>query len=154
MIRTIPPGTTTLPWIGSLLQIGAAVYASATDLENQGTATNTSLLMSPGMMRHHPGFPKAWVRFTVTGGVVAAYNVSTATGVARNGTGDYTVRFITHFSSSNGYSAHASLIGAGDNFTTMNNSASGSIDVFARDASAGLEETGVSFLCLACFGDQ
>lgn len=144
--------------IWSFDQLAAGVLASATDLENQGTATNTSLLMSPGMMRHHPGMPKAWAKFTITGGVSAAFNVSTATGVTRNGTGNYTVRVTNHFSSATNWGCVQVLLadsGVMDLIPYVETMASTGVTVHARSAGGGGDsETNLTHVHVVMFGDQ
>ena len=136
--------------------LAAAAYASATDMENQATASDTSKLVSPAMFRHHPGFPKAWAKFTPTGGVVAAYNVSTATGITVNGTGDFNVTFITHFSATGNYAGFVSVDASDNDYTGFIESyASNGLQVQTFDSGGGtLADAALLHVNVVCFGDQ
>ena len=127
-------------------------YASATDLEG---ATDLTKIVSPGIAHRHPGVAKAVVHFTITGGVLFAYNVSTATGVLRNGTGDYTLYFTTNFSASDVYVPLGAINGGADGFLTFQSNLVGGIDMRVMDASTGSPtETNVDSVYVVVFGDQ
>lgn len=75
------------------ITVTAAVQA---DME---TASSTTIAVTPGVVKYHPGVPKAWLMYNgVTNSILASYNV---TSVTDNGNGDYTVNFTTAFSSAN-----------------------------------------------------
>lgn len=68
-------------------------YASQANME----ALAATAVVIPSVQHFHPGHCKAWVNFTVSGGVVtvqASYNVS---GVVRDSTGLFTISFTTAF---------------------------------------------------------
>jgi len=68
---------------------------------NQETGTSTTTVVSPGRQQYHPSAAKAWAKCDVSGGVTAAYNLSSVTDVA---TGRCAMNLTTAFSSAN-YSA-------------------------------------------------
>jgi hypothetical protein len=80
---------------------GTAVATQA----QQETATATNVLVTPGRQQYHPGHPKGWVVFGVTGNILSSYNVASITDV---GTGRATVVWDVDFSSAN-YSAICTL---------------------------------------------
>ena len=116
-----------------------------------------------GSINKHLASAKAWVKFTVTGGVVKAYNVSTSTGVTHPGTGDWTVSFTKDFSSTTGYTSfantetYATFSPGFSNlcFCVLEDSASGSIRIRSIEGNLGAySETAVAYVNLVCFGEQ
>jgi len=77
-------------------------------------ASDTNAAVVPGLVQHHPGVAKAWVRFASPSTVAGSHNV---TSVSRLNEGRYQVNFTTAFSSAN-YCAVAS---AGDNTPSDSN---------------------------------
>ena len=76
--------------------INPAISTATQAQQEAGTAT--AAYVAPATQQYHPSAPKAWVRFTVSGGTVtvaASYNV---TGVARNAINDFTITFTVAFS--------------------------------------------------------
>lgn len=81
-------------------------------------ASSTSVYVSPGRTKYHPGVAKAWCYVTLSGGtptLAASHNV---TSITDNGTGDYSINFTTAFSSA----SYASIFQSSnsDNTTTNN----------------------------------
>lgn len=74
-----------------------AIAATQAEMES---ATSTSVYVSPGRQKFHPGACKAWAVIDGTGTLsdVAGYNVDATTD---NGTGDYTINITTDLSSAN-----------------------------------------------------
>lgn len=74
-------------------------------------ATNTTQALTASNVRKHPATANAWVNFNGTGTVAirASYNVSSITD---NGTGDYTVNFITAMDDAN----YCPVIACANNF--------------------------------------
>jgi hypothetical protein len=61
--------------------------------------TTVALAVLPSVQQYHPGHSKAVARWSSSTTVPFAYNISTT--VAKVGTGNYTLRFLNNFSSSN-----------------------------------------------------
>lgn len=62
------------------------------------SASSTTLAVSPGRVKYHPGVAKGWVQATAAGVATVGYNVSSITD---SGAGDMTVNWSTAFSSAN-----------------------------------------------------
>lgn len=94
--------------VGYALISGFAMGGAASQAEEEA-ASSTTVFTSPGRQQYHPSAAKAWVCFNGTGtlAIMASYNVSSVTD---NGTGDYTVNFITAMSDAN-YSVTAGMQG-------------------------------------------
>lgn len=75
---------------------GVLKTAVQSDME---TASSNALIVTPGLQHYHPGHPKAFARWSSTTTVPLAYNISTT--IVKVGTGQYTLRFVNNFSSSN-----------------------------------------------------
>lgn len=78
----------------------STVFATQADME---TATSTTKIVNPSVLKNHPAVPKFWVyvQSRLTNGaatILASHNVS---GVNRDDTGKYTITFTTAFSSAN-----------------------------------------------------
>jgi len=83
------------PFIIPFTELDMAVAATQAEME---AATSVDVFSSPGRQHFHPGHPKAWVRFQVTGTIDASYNI---TSITDNAPGDWTVNIATDFSSAN-----------------------------------------------------
>lgn len=70
--------------------------ASQAEMES---ASATNRVVTPGRQTYHPGMAKAWVNFSISGGVVTVDASHNVTGVARNGAGDYTITWSITMSS-------------------------------------------------------
>lgn len=77
----------------------AGVLEIATQAE-QEAASSTTLAVVSGRQKYHPGTCKAWVYFTVAGGVVTVEISHNITSVVRNSAGDYTITWNVDFSTS------------------------------------------------------
>lgn len=82
---------------GTLTFGGNTYIQQATKPEMQGD-TSTWSIITPSVVRHHPGIAKAWVRFAGSSTIVASYNVASITD---NGVGDFTITFTTAFENAN-----------------------------------------------------
>lgn len=82
---------------GTLTFGGNTYIQQATKPDMQGDTATWSII-TPSVVRHHPGIAKAWVRFAGSSTIVDSYNVASITD---NGTGDFTIAFITAFQSAN-----------------------------------------------------
>jgi len=76
-------------------ELYAAIPLFATKAEME-TGTSVLVTVSPGRQHNHPGHPKFWAKFGVTGNLLDSYNV---TSVSDDGTGLATVTIATDFSS-------------------------------------------------------
>ena len=76
----------------------SGVLTLATQAQMEATSTGV-FAVSPAFQQYHPGHPKAIARWSSTTTVPFAYNISTT--VVKNGTGNYTLRFLNNFTSSN-----------------------------------------------------
>jgi len=75
----------------------AAIGAIAAQADME-TATSIILAVTPGRQQSHPGHPKFWAKFGVSGNLLDSYNVAS---VSDDGTGLATVTIATDFSSAN-----------------------------------------------------
>ena len=73
----------------------AGTTAAATQAEMEA-ASSTTVYVSPGRTKYHPGVAKFWVNFNPDATINGNYNVSSITD---NGTGNWTVNLTTAFSS-------------------------------------------------------
>lgn len=129
-----------------------SLSASQAQMES---ASLTSVLATPGNINWHPGAAKAWVSFngTTTPSIRASYNISSVT---RAATGDYTVNFITPFSSIN-YCANVNCGNADGNgyngSPAFNATPTGSACRIVLYSTAG-SVADVKFVSASFFGDQ
>jgi len=96
--------------------------AAATQAEMEA-ASSTTVMVTPGRQKYHPGSAKGWVHFahiTGTPTIREAYNVSSLTD---NGTGDTTANFTTSFSNT----TFATVGNYNVNLTTDPNSNTGQV---------------------------
>ena len=71
--------------------------ASQTEME---AASSTSVYVTPGVAKYHPGAAKAWAHVTISAGaptLAAGHNFSSS--ITDNGVGDFTLTFTTALSS-------------------------------------------------------
>jgi hypothetical protein len=86
---------------GGDLSADRTFTVTAAAKSDQQAGSSNVLAVTPLHQQDHPSAAKAWVQFTVSGGVVtvnASYNIAS---VVRNGTGDFTITFTTAFASAN-----------------------------------------------------
>lgn len=74
----------------------STLKASQSQLES---ASTQNVVPTPGTMLYHPGVVKALARWSSTTTVPLSYNISTT--IVKVATGQYTLRFLNSFSSSN-----------------------------------------------------
>lgn len=106
---------------------GAIEIAVQSEMEAPGSTTSA---VTPGRQHYHPGHPKAWAYFGVTGNLVSNYNI---TSVTDTGAGDATVNWNVDFSTAN----YAKLVTLEDSSTNSlavhtNAVAAGTVQVQAR----------------------
>lgn len=84
--------------VASQQSIKAYVDNKAATQAEQETGSSSSVYVTPAVQENHSSAAKGWVNFNGTGtlAIGTSYNV---TGVADNGTGDYTITWATDFSS-------------------------------------------------------
>lgn len=132
-----------------------APSTAATQAQMEAAAVNTAW-SAPSVQHHHPGHPKAWVRFTPRGTngactITSQYNVS---GVTRDAGGTYTVTFTTPFSSTTylmvGSPRFTSVLGAS---VSQGTPATGSCVVYLTDSAGGAYDSASSVNCVF-LGDQ
>ena len=82
-------------------------------------ALSNASFVTPGRLQNHPGVAKAWASFNGTGtpGILVNYNVA---GVARGGTGTYTVTFSTAMAATD-YACLANVLSTGNAGSNMAN---------------------------------
>lgn len=106
----------------NLVPAASDTYAGRIEVAVQSemeAATSTTLAVTPGRLRYHPGAAKWWADWDNTGAVAVSHNV---TSVTDNGTGDWTVNLTNNYSSGN----HAAFgTPAGNTFTSMTVAARG-----------------------------
>jgi hypothetical protein len=102
----------------AVLNTGVSGSAVA-DQAAMETASSTSLIVTPGNQKYHPGHPKGWVVFNGTGtvAIIASFNV---TSIIDNGTGNYDVNWNVDFSS-----AATCLVGMSSQNHTLTSSSGG-----------------------------
>lgn len=130
-------------------------FAAKADME---AATATTLIVTPEVFQNHPGLPKAWAYFASASatGLITGYNVSS---VSRNALGDYTVNFITPFSSTDyawGTSAEENIgtnhLWVGRNATGPNGQLASSFDLAISNSGGGGDDPVGA--CIFFYGDQ
>lgn len=101
---------------GGVYSVGSTL-AIQSDME---TGTSTTLSVSPGMMKYHPGSVKSWVSCGVAADIQQSFNVASLTDNA--GAGKVTVTFTTNQSAAT-YCAVASVeeISSGSNTAVASN---------------------------------
>jgi hypothetical protein len=133
---------------GILDLVTLRVAASQAEME---AASSTSVFVSPGRQKYHPGHPKAWVKANVTGGIIVSYNV---TSVTDTGTGRVTVNWATNFSGSN-YVVVATTQGTGARLAVVagaNPPAAGTTEIDSYNAAGTLADPSVYHV--VALGDQ
>jgi hypothetical protein len=76
------------------------VVELATSAETK-TGTDAGRVAPVGTIKHHAGVAKAWVYFTISGGVPSIQASENVTDITDNGVGDYTITFTTPFANTN-----------------------------------------------------
>lgn len=118
------------------------------------SASSTTLAVTPGRMRFHPGVAKFWVNFNGTGTIAVrvSHNVSSLTD---SGTGQYAVNIDTDFSSAN-FCAVATAGSSGDryycDFMDASSHSAGSLAIFCANPSGTPAD--VNLVNVVGFGDQ
>lgn len=131
---------------------GGASAAAQSDME---TASDTTLYVTPGRTKYHPGVAKAWCQFNGTGTAAITTSFGTSS-LTDNGTGDYTINWSTNFSSAN-YATFAHSVddgGAGsrDVQTKQSGKAAGSCRYRIYDSGGGSQDE--EDVQVIAFGDQ
>ena len=133
--------------------LNITITSGATPAE-ASAATASGRAITPANASQHPGVAKAWAVFDIDASIAASYNVS---GVADNGTGDWTVNFSTPFANAS-YVTQFTWRGNNVLRTVINNveaQAAGSAQMTGRDLGSGaLSEAGVSALMVTFWGTQ
>jgi hypothetical protein len=139
-----------------VLNTGVSGTALAVEADME-TASSSTLLPTPSVIKHHPGVAKAWCYITLSGGtptLTSGYNVASVSDV---GVGNFDITFTTAFATTNyiGIGTIFASDSATSNLTIQGNSArSKTVSVFPvviQDASGANTDT--SFY-LAFFGTQ
>jgi len=123
---------------------------------DQEAGTSSAVFVTPAVQQSHPSAAKAIVVFNGTSGAITplfAFNVTTVTA---NAAGDYTVQFITPFSTS-GYAAIATAESTGGNIPDQLSVASGtmlasSVRMLTRNPGGTL--TNFDHTAFVFYGDQ
>jgi hypothetical protein len=119
--------------------------ATQADME---AASSLLRVVTPGVVKYHPGVAKAWAEFDSNGTIQASYNVSSITD---NGTGSWTPNFTVPFSSSS-YSTVITCLQNAVRILINGAQNTGAINVQAFNSTfASVDCTNLYF---ACFGDQ
>jgi hypothetical protein len=134
----------------------AGVPTAAATQAEQEAGSSTTVYATPGRQHYHPAAAKAWVTFSVSGGVVTLRSNYNVTSVTRNSAGNFTVNF------TNALSAAANICAVGSaglsgsrllldlvayaSFTT------GSVQVITATDAGTLTDPDVC--CVAVFGDM
>lgn len=129
-----------------------AVAASQAEME---AASSTTVPVTPGRTKYHPGVAKAWALYDHTANSLnASYNVSSVTD---SGTGVYVVNLATSFSSAT-YAVVATnnLSTAGSNAVGATSLTTGSYTVsnYTESPADTAALTDASICCSVAFGDQ
>lgn len=140
---------------GGDLSADRTITVTAATQANQETATSSTTVITPSVQQFHPGHPKAWVFFAVSGGVItilASYNV---TSVTYSAAGQYKVNFTTPFSNVNLYGGICLTQNSAANPYAMEDTGRTAsqfpIVVVARATGSTVDTGGVSAMF---FGDQ
>lgn len=80
------------------LTFGGNTYIQQATKPEMLADSSTWSIITPSVIRYHPGIAKAWVRFAGTSTILGSYNVASITD---NGTGDFTITFTTAFEDAN-----------------------------------------------------
>jgi hypothetical protein len=134
VLAKLPGNTTTTKMFlsqtgnGSVSAAPAWVSLTTSDLpmatQANMEAEASAVVVSPNILKYHPGVVKAWAKIAVNGSnvpsVTAGYNVAS---VSRTGTGAYTINFTNALSSANNAgSCHPANVSGIGNLTTAVNS--------------------------------
>lgn len=129
---------------------GGLTAASQAEMES---ASSTTVGVTPGVAKYHPGVAKAWVYYTeiTTTAILGSYGV---TSITDQGTGDTSINFSTAFSSANyacaGMAGDSGVsIGYVSDFSTRSTTEFRPRTVNTAGSSTDLARNNV-----VCFGDQ
>jgi hypothetical protein len=145
--QTLSNKTITAPVINTSVS-GTAVAGQA-DME---TPSSSAIIVTPAVVKHHPGVAKAWAKVTFSGGtpsVAASYTTTGSVSVADAGVGATTVTFGCTFSSTN-YCAVVTLAQGSSYIANTNNITTTAIRVNTQDLSANQQDAD---FYIAVFGD-
>lgn len=134
-------------------QVNPTRAASQADQE---AATSQAVFVSPAFQQSHPGHPKAIVVFNGTSGAITPIFAFNVTFVTANAAGDFTVQFITPFSTS-GYAAVGTAEGTGGNIPDQIYVVSGTMltsSVRLQSRSPGGTLANFDHTAFVFFGDQ
>jgi hypothetical protein len=129
---------------------GTAIGGAATQAE-QETGTSTAVMVTPGRQQFHQSAAKGSVQFDVSVTVQSSYNVTTVTD---NNPGDWTVNWVTDFSSAD-YSVFVSIEAAAsvNRKAVTVAGAAGTTQVNTLNG-ATIAETSVNWVYAVAYGDQ
>ena len=128
--------------------VAGAGVATQANMESAASTGSAVLIVTPGRLQYHPGVSKAWVRFDGSATSVtaaAAYNV---TAITDNGNGNYTISWVTPFSSSN----YAVDVSSSLNNSRLVSISSTNAQVTLLDLSGTAADA--SIVSVIAFGDQ
>ena len=132
------------------LSFDDAPFSTASQAQME-SASSTSVFVTPGVAKHHPGVAKGWCLFDVSASVDASYNVDSITD---NGAGDWTVNWDTDFSSAN-FSAVATADRSTDTMIlNVNTQAAGTTEIHSYNDAGTATETGLDKINVVAHGDQ
>jgi hypothetical protein len=160
---TMVPTTVTLTAAGIVtgggdLSANRTVTVTAAVQSDMETGTSTTATVVPAVVKFAPGVAKAWVQFTVSGGVVTVQGQENVGSITRNGAGDFTINFTTAFSAATyAVSIMASVDTSGGSvlfglFSSTTNPATGSCRVATVNVSGTVMDP--KRCSLTFFGDQ
>jgi hypothetical protein len=144
--------------VGSNLSANRTVTVTAAVQSDMETGTSTTAAVVPAVVKFAPGVAKAWVQFTVSGGVVTVQGQENVGSITRNGAGDFTINFTTAFSAATyAVSIMASVDTSGGSvlfglFSSTTNPATGSCRVATVNVSGTVMDP--KRCSLTFFGDQ
>lgn len=131
-------------------------FASAAEVK---TGTEAAKSVAPDTMVSHEGISKGWVNFTGTGTptIQDSFNVDTGAGITDNGTGDYTVPWLTDFGSVN-YVVQVNVVGDTGNvnqhgIVKFGGMATGSTTILTGSTAAN-NPVDVSVVMVTAIGDR
>jgi len=138
----------------------AVVSVTAATQAEMESASSTSVTVTPGRTKYHPGVAKGWVTFNGTG-TIAVLESHNLTSITDNGTGDTTVTWDTDFSTANYAVSVCGKIDTADSNSNVplcglrrvsSNPAVGTVRVVSNDdAGTGID---VQYVSVIAFGDQ
>lgn len=161
-LRVLGSGQNALHWlyVGTATLNGSTQFSVICGKNNAAqshmeAATNDALMVTPSVMKFHPGVAKAWCTFHWSGAAIvvdASYNVSSIT---RASAGDYTINFDVDFSSANycwagGVAYNGELVILQESVLTARSASA--IRIISVDTGSTGNDS--SYINLVFFGDQ